>query len=64
MPHLNFTYKVSIGELLIFHTIKCCYSGHEYFHLFAIAAFDGIKYDMHGADAGMVRLRQETFSNG
>ena len=66
---VNFPYKTSIDERLIFWTIICCYSDGEYCHVFAIAVGDIIKYQgghmMRNADAHTVRSRQETFnSNG
>ena len=66
---MNFPYKTSIDERLIFYTITRCYSDGEYCHVFAIAAGDIIKYQgghmMRNADARTVRSRQETFdSNG
>ena len=69
IPHVNFPYNPSIDERLIFKTITRCYSDGEYFHVFAIAAGDIIKYQgghmMRNADAHTVRSRQETFnSNG
>ena len=69
IPHMNFPYKTSINERLIFHNITCCYRNGEYCHVFAIAAGDIIKYQggpmMRNADARTVRSRQETFnSNG
>ena len=65
IPHVNFPYKTSIDERLIFYNITRCYSNGE----FAIAAGDIIKYQgghmMRNADARTVRSRQETFnSNG
>ena len=44
IPHVNFPYKTSIDEQLIFYDITCCYSNGEYHHVFAIAAGDIIKY--------------------
>ena len=69
IPHVNFPYKTSIDERLIFYNITRCYSNGEYCHVFAIAAGDIIKYQgghmMRSADARTVRSRQETFnSNG
>ena len=69
IPHVNYPYKTSIDERLIFYNITRCYSDGEYCHLFAIAAGDIIKYQgghmMRNADARTVRSRQETFnSNG
>ena len=69
IPHLNFPYKTSIDERLIFYNIIRCYSDGECCHVFAIAAGDIIKYQdgnmMRNADARTVRSRQETFnSNG
>ena len=69
IPHVNFPYKTSIDERLIFHNITRCYSNGEYCHVFAIAAGDIIKYQgghmKRNADARTVRSRQETFnSNG
>ena len=69
IPHVNFPYKTSIDERLIFYNITRCYSNGEYCHVFAIAAGDIIKYQgghmMRNADARTVRSRQETFnSNG
>ena len=69
IPHVNFPYKTSIDELLIFYNITRCYSNGEYCLVFAIAAGDIIKYQgghmMRNADARTVRSRQETFnSNG
>ena len=69
IPHVNFPYKISIDERLIFYNITRCYSDGEYCHVFAIAAGDIIKYQgghmMRNADARTVCSRQETFnSNG
>ena len=69
IPHVNFPYKTSIDERLIFFNITRCYSDGECCHVFAIAAGDIIKYQgghmMRNADARTVRSRQETFnSNG
>ena len=69
IPHVNFPYKTSIDERLIFYNITRYYSNSEYCHVFAIAAGDIIKYQggqmMRDADARTVRSRQETFnSNG
>ena len=69
IPHVNFPYKSSIDERLIFYNITRCYSNGEYCHVFAIAAGDIIKYQgghmLRNADARTVRSRQETFnSNG
>ena len=69
IPHVNFPYKTSIDERLIFYNITRCYSNAEYCHVFAIAVGDIIKYQgghmMRNADARTVRSRQETFnSNG
>ena len=67
---MNFPYKASIDEGLIFYYIIRCYSNGEYCHMFAIAkGMDIIKYQgghmMRNADACTVRSRQETFnSNG
>ena len=66
---MNFPYKTSIDERLIFYNITGCYSDGEYRHMFAIAAGDIIKYQgghmMRNADARTVRSGQETFnSNG
>ena len=66
---MNFSYKTSIEERLIYYNITRCYSNGEYSQVFAIAAGDIIKYQgghmMSNADARTVRLRQETFnSNG
>ena len=44
IPHVNFPYKSSIDERLIFYNITRCYSDGEYCHSFAIAAGDIIKY--------------------
>ena len=44
MPHMNFPYKTSIDEQLIFYNITRCYSNGEYCHVFAIAAGDIIIY--------------------
>ena len=69
IPHMNFPYKTSIDEQLIFYNITSCYSKGEYCQVFAIAAGDIIKYQgghmMRNADACMIRSHQETFnSNG
>ena len=69
IPHVNFPYKTSIDERLIFYNITRCYSNGEYCHVFTIAAGDIIKYQgghmMRNADARTVCSRQETFnSNG
>ena len=64
MPHVNFPYKTSIDERLIFYNITSCYSNGEYCHVFAIAAGDNIKYQgghmMRNADARTVHSHQET----
>ena len=69
IPHVNFPYKTSIDERLIFYNINRCYSSGEYCHVFVIAAGDIIRYQgghmMRNADARTVRSRKETFnSNG
>ena len=69
IPHVNFPYKTSIDERLIFYNITRYYSNGEYCHVFAIAADDIIKYQgghmMRIADARTIRSHQETFnSNG
>ena len=69
IPQVNFPYKTSIDERLIFSNITRCYSNGEYCHMFAIAAGDIIKYQgghmMRNAHARTVRSCQETFnSNG
>ena len=69
IPHVNFPYKTSIDEQLIFYNITRCYSNGEYCYVFAIAAGDIIKYQgghmMRNAYACTVRSCQETFdSNG
>ena len=69
IPHVNFPYKTSIDERLIFYNIIRCYSNGECCHVFVIAAGDIIKYQggrmMRNADARTVRSRKETFnSNG
>ena len=66
---MNFPYKTSIDERLIFYNITRCFSDSEYCHVFAIAAGDIIKYQgghmMCNADARTARARQETLnSNG
>ena len=70
IPHVNFPYKFSIDERLIFYNITRCYRNSEYCHvfaMFAIAAGDIIKYQgghmMRNADARTVRSRQETFNS-
>ena len=40
IPHVNFSYKTSIDERLIFYNITRCYSDGEYCRSFAIAAGD------------------------
>ena len=56
---MNFPYKTSIDERLILYNITRCYSDGEYFHMFAIAAGDIIKYQggymMRNVNARMVR---------
>ena len=69
IPHVNFPYKTSIDERLIFYNITRCYSDGEYWYVFAIATGDIIKYQgghmMRNAEARTVRSCQETFnSNG
>ena len=68
IPHVNFPYKTSIDERLIFYNITRCYSNGEYCHVFAMAAGDIINqggHKMRNADARTVRSCQETFnSNG
>ena len=58
LPHMNFQYKTSIEERLIFYIITRCYSNGQYFHLFAIAAGYSRKYQyghmMRKADAHTV----------
>ena len=44
IPHMNFPYKTSIDERLIFYNITHCYSNGEYCHMFVIAAGDIITY--------------------
>ena len=44
IPHVNFPYKTSIDERLIFYNITRCYSDGEHCHSFAIAAGDIVKY--------------------
>ena len=46
IPHVNFPYKTSIDERLIFYNIPRCYSDGEYCHSFALAAGDiiGMKF--------------------
>ena len=55
---MNFQYKNSIEERLIFYNITPCYSNGIYCHVFALAAGDIIKYQgsqmMRNADARMV----------
>ena len=67
IPHVNFPYKTSIDELLIFYNITGCYSNGEYCHVIAIVAGAIIKYQgghmMRNADASTVRSRQETFKS-
>ena len=64
---MNFPYKTSIDEQLIFYNIDRCYSNGEYCHVFAIAVGDIIKYlgghMMRNADAPTACSRQETFNN-
>ena len=48
---MNFPYKTSIDERLIFFTITHCYSDSEYCHPFAIAGGDSIKYQSFIYDA-------------
>ena len=43
IPHVNFPYKTSIDEGLIFFNITRCYRDGEYCHSFAIAAGDIVK---------------------
>ena len=67
IPHVNFPYKTSIEEGLIFLNITRCYSDGEYYHVFAIAAGYIITYQgghmMRNASARTVRSRQETFNS-
>ena len=44
IPHVNSPYKTSIDERLIFYNITRCYSDGEFFHSFAIAVGDIVKY--------------------
>ena len=64
---MNFSYKTSIDDRLIFYNITRCYSDGENCHVFAIAAGDIIKYQgghiMRNAYARTARSRQETFNN-
>ena len=61
---MNFPYKSSIDQRLIFYNITRCYSDGEYCHVFVIAAGDIIKdqggHMMHNANARTVRSRQKT----
>ena len=67
IPHVNFPYKTSIDERLIFYNIARFYSNGVYCHVFAIAAGNIIKYQgghmMRNADARTVRSHQETFNS-
>ena len=69
IPHVNYPYKTSLEERLIFYNITGSFRDGEYCHVFVIAAGDTLKYlgghMMRNADAGMVRSHQDTFnSNG
>ena len=67
IPYVNFPYKASIDEWLIFETITRCFSDYEYRHSFAIAASDSLKYQyghmMRNANAYTVHSHQEMFNN-
>ena len=68
IPHVNYPFKTSIDERLIFYNITRCYSNGAYCHVFAIAAGGIIKYQgghmMRNADTRTVRSRQEINRNG
>ena len=69
IPHVNFPYKTSIKEPLIFYTITHCFHDDKYGHSFAIAVGDSLKYQyghiMRNVYVHTVGSRQETFnSNG
>ena len=54
---MNFPYKNSIDEWLIFYNVTRCYSYGEYCHSFAIAAGDIIKYQSFVWCATAMRVR-------
>ena len=57
IPHVNSPYKTSVDERLIFYNITRCYSDGEYWHSFAIAAGDIVKYQSFVWCATAMRVR-------